>query len=85
MLAASLSVAMVKNDDQGNTRLAKKGSNNTGSGPIKGIPKAGLAFIVSSEEAMESRISLVFGCAMRSDWAAFAAPELKQLRGMGAR
>ena len=29
LLAASLSVAMVKNDDQGNTRLAKKGSNNT--------------------------------------------------------
>ena len=29
LLAASLSAAMVKNDDQGNTRLAKKGSNNT--------------------------------------------------------
>ena len=29
LLAASLSVAMVKNDDQGNVRLAKKGSNNT--------------------------------------------------------
>ena len=29
LIAASLSVAMVKNDDQGNTRLAKKGSNNT--------------------------------------------------------
>ena len=29
LLAASLSVAMVKNDDQGNTRLAKKGVNNT--------------------------------------------------------
>ena len=28
LLAASLSVAMVKNDDQGNTRLVKKGSNN---------------------------------------------------------
>ena len=28
LLAASLSVAMVKNDDQGNFRLAKKGSNN---------------------------------------------------------
>ena len=28
LLAASLSVAMVKNDDQGNCRLAKKGSNN---------------------------------------------------------
>ena len=28
LLAASLSVCMVKNDDQGNTRLAKKGSNN---------------------------------------------------------
>ena len=29
LLAASLAVCMVKNDDQGNTRLAKKGSNNT--------------------------------------------------------
>ena len=29
LLAASLSVAMVKNDDQGNTRLTKKASNNT--------------------------------------------------------
>ena len=29
LLTASLSAAMVKNDDQGNTRLAKKGSNNT--------------------------------------------------------
>ena len=29
LLAASLSVAMVKNDDAGNTRLTKKGSNNT--------------------------------------------------------
>ena len=29
LLAASLSVAMVKNDDQGNTRLVKKGSNNS--------------------------------------------------------
>ena len=29
LLAASLSVAMVKNDDQGNTRLTKKSSNNT--------------------------------------------------------
>ena len=28
LLAASLSVAMVRNDDQGNTRLTKKGSNN---------------------------------------------------------
>ena len=30
LLAASLSAAMVKNDDQGNTRLAKRGTNNTG-------------------------------------------------------
>ena len=29
LLAASLSVAMVKNDDQGNVRLTKKASNNT--------------------------------------------------------
>ena len=29
LLAASLSVAMVKNDDAGNVRLAKQGSNNT--------------------------------------------------------
>ena len=29
LLAASLSVALVKNDDQGNVRLAKNGSNNT--------------------------------------------------------
>ena len=29
LLAASLSVAMVRNDDQGNTRLTKKASNNT--------------------------------------------------------
>ena len=29
LLAASLSGAMVRNDDQGNTRLTKKGSNNT--------------------------------------------------------
>ena len=29
LLAASLAVAMVKNDDQGNTRLTKKASNNT--------------------------------------------------------
>ena len=29
LLAASLSVALVKNDDQGNVRLAKRGSNNT--------------------------------------------------------
>ena len=29
LLAASLSVAMVKNDDGGNTRLVKKASNNT--------------------------------------------------------
>ena len=28
LLAASLSVSMVKNDDQGNTRLVKKGANN---------------------------------------------------------
>ena len=28
LLAASLSVALVKNDDQGNTRLAKSGVNN---------------------------------------------------------
>ena len=28
LLAASLSVCMVKNDDQGNTRLVKKGANN---------------------------------------------------------
>ena len=28
LLAASLSVALVKNDDQGNTRLSKKGANN---------------------------------------------------------
>ena len=28
LLAASLSVALVKNDDQGNTRLAKSGTNN---------------------------------------------------------
>ena len=28
LLAASLSVAMVRNDDQGNTRLVKKGNNN---------------------------------------------------------
>ena len=29
LLAASLSVALVKNDDQGSMRLAKNGSNNT--------------------------------------------------------
>ena len=29
LIAASLSVAMVKNDDAGNTRLVKRGSNNT--------------------------------------------------------
>ena len=29
LLAASLSVAMVKNDDAGNTRLVKRGTNNT--------------------------------------------------------
>ena len=29
LLTASLSAAMVKNDDQGNTRLAKRGTNNT--------------------------------------------------------
>ena len=29
LLAASLSVALVKNDDQGNVRLSKNGSNNT--------------------------------------------------------
>ena len=29
LLAASLAVAMVRNDDQGNTRLTKKSSNNT--------------------------------------------------------
>ena len=29
LLAASLAVAMVRNDDQGNTRLTKKASNNT--------------------------------------------------------
>ena len=29
LLAASLSVAMVKNDDQGNTRMLKRGTNNT--------------------------------------------------------
>ena len=29
LLAASLSVAQVKNDDQGNTRLVKRGTNNT--------------------------------------------------------
>ena len=29
LLAASLSVALVENDDQGNVRLAKNGSNNT--------------------------------------------------------
>ena len=29
LLAASLSEAMVKNDDQGNVRLSKNGSNNT--------------------------------------------------------
>ena len=29
VLATSLSVSQVKNDDQGNTRIAKKGSNNT--------------------------------------------------------
>ena len=29
LLTASLSVAMVKNDDQGNVRLAKRGTNNT--------------------------------------------------------
>ena len=29
LLAASLSVALVKNDDQGNMRLSKNGSNNT--------------------------------------------------------
>lgn len=29
LLAASLAVALVKNDDQGNTRLAKRGANNT--------------------------------------------------------
>ena len=29
LLTASLSVAMVKNDDQGNVRLQKKGTNNT--------------------------------------------------------
>ena len=29
LLAASLAVSMVKNDDQGNTRLVKKGANNT--------------------------------------------------------
>ena len=29
LLAASLSVSMVRNDDQGNTRLTKKASNNT--------------------------------------------------------
>ena len=30
LLAASLSAAMVKNDDQGNVRLVKRGTNNTG-------------------------------------------------------
>ena len=29
LLTASLSVALVKNDDQGNVRLSKNGSNNT--------------------------------------------------------
>ena len=29
LLAASLAVAMVKNDDSGNVHLVKKGSNNT--------------------------------------------------------
>ena len=29
LLAASLAVAMVKNDDQGNVRLVKRGTNNT--------------------------------------------------------
>ena len=29
LLTASLSAAMVKNDDQGNTRLVKRGTNNT--------------------------------------------------------
>ena len=29
LLAASLSVAMVKNDDAGNVRLVKRGTNNT--------------------------------------------------------
>ena len=29
LIAASLAVSEVKNDDQGNTRLSKKGSNNT--------------------------------------------------------
>ena len=30
LLAASLAAAMVKSDDQGSTRLVKKGTNNTG-------------------------------------------------------
>ena len=30
MLTASFAAAMVKNDDQGNVRLVKKGTNNTG-------------------------------------------------------
>ena len=29
LVAASLAVAQVKNDDQGNTRLVKRGTNNT--------------------------------------------------------
>ena len=44
LLAASLSVALVKNDDQGNVRLSKKGSNNTARDDVP----AGLALVAGA-------------------------------------
>ena len=50
LLAASLSVALVKNDDQGNVRLSKKGSNNTARDDVA----AGLVLVAGANaRAME--------------------------------
>ena len=51
LLAASLSVALVKNDDQGNTRLSKKGANNTARDDVA----AGLVLVAGAyARAMET-------------------------------
>ena len=53
LLATSLSKAMVKNDDQGNTRLVKKGTNNTARDDVAA------ALVLAAQElmpAIQSRV-----------------------------
>lgn len=50
LLAASLSVALVKNDDQGNTRLAKRGTNNLTRDDVAALVLVAGAYVWATEK-----------------------------------